>query len=173
MTKIIEKKCFTVKDAVTNTTAPHHFTTTISIKDQYITRQLQHMYEVEFNEKDSEEKANSKEDDTFLDTMKMEVWRDEDNHYVLPLPFRGNSTSLQNNRKQAFRRLMAVKGKMLRDKEYKDQYIEFIKKLLNKGYARKCPLIMSPPNETDKVWSFRCLTATKETPSGNGLQHQI
>ena len=57
---------------------------------------------------------------------------------------------------------MAVQGQMLRDKVYKDQYIEFIKKLLNKGYARKCPLT-SPPNETDNVW-YLCHFGVSQPP---------
>ena len=136
--KTYAKMSFPVCDAVTKTISPHYFSTLVDVKDQYITRSLHHMYDVEFNETNGEDDALSNEDEAFIRIMNQSIRKDHENHYVLPLPFREDAPNLPNNRKQAMQRLMAVKRKMVRDQVYKEQYVEFIDKMLKKGHARQC-----------------------------------
>ena len=66
------------------------------------------MYESDFNEAQSEQKALSMEDQRFLEIMESSVAR-KGNHYVLPLPFRNQEVVLPDNKEQAMKRVYAVK----------------------------------------------------------------
>ena len=110
------------------------------VRDNIISDTLEEMYNLEFSEKDSEDKALSNEDERFLQIVRKGI-RKEDNHYEVPLPFRDPYPNLPNNRIQAVQRLSSVKRKMLKDDKYRSDYISFIESIISKGYARKCDAV--------------------------------
>jgi len=123
-------------DIATNEPSPHHFTSSTTIRDEYISKSLKEMYLLDFNEENSEERALSNEDKEFLNIMQNGVTL-VDNHYQLPLPFRNPKLTMSNNREQALQRLSSIKKKMQRDSEYRKDYCEFMATILTKNYAVK------------------------------------
>ncbi len=80
----------------------------------------------------------SKEDTRFL-KMANTTAELVNGHFVLPLPFREPDVCLPPNRDQAVKRAAWQRKKMLADDKYKRDYVGFISKLLENGYARKIP----------------------------------
>ena len=62
-----------MQDVTTGKVASHHFSNEQSVIDTTVTKKLQEMYAMEFNEANSEERAISHEDEQFLDIMKHSV----------------------------------------------------------------------------------------------------
>ena len=133
-------KCFRigvkipVVDTISTDIADHHFTSSIPIRDQIISKELQHMYNVDFPEDKAEEISLSVEDARFLELMKTSVTK-VGGHYQLPLPFRNPEFQVPNNRAQAFRRLESTRRRMIKDEAYRKDYCKFMNVLLEKGYA--------------------------------------
>ncbi len=61
-----------------------------------------------FRSPEDNKAALSVEDKVFLDIMNKEVYLDEDNHWVAPLPFRSPRIQLPNKREQAKQRLSSL-----------------------------------------------------------------
>ena len=57
-------------------------------------------------------------------------------HYQTPMPFRNKEVHFPNNRRLAESRLVGIKRRMLRDKQFAMYYKVFMEELLFKGYAR-------------------------------------
>ena len=133
-------KCFRigvripVVDTVSTDIAGHHITTSLPIRDQIISKDLQTMYNADFPEERTEERSLSVEDTRFIELMRSSVAK-VDGHYQLPLPFRDPDIEVPNNRTQAFRRLESTRRRMLKDEEYRRDYCKFMNILLEKGYA--------------------------------------
>ena len=106
------------------------------IKDDSIHTFLEEMYNIEFVEDKSEKKSMSREDESFLNIMNNNI-STNNNHYVLPLPFRNENVNLPNNKVQAIKRCGYVKKKMLRDEKYANDYRAFMNQLIEKGYAKE------------------------------------
>ena len=77
----------------------------------------------------SEGVSLSCEDQQFLGVMESNIYRDEENHYVMPLPF-SEKAKLQNNRPVAEKRLSHLKSKFERDSKYRDEYSTFMSEML-------------------------------------------
>ena len=60
-----------------------------------------------------------------------------DGHYELPLPFREKLPQLVYNREYVVKKANSIKQRMLKDKSFHDEYVEFVMKLIRLGYARK------------------------------------
>lgn len=60
-------------------------------------------------------------------------------HYVIPLPFRKSQLTMPNNRDQVLKRAMWQRKKMLRDENYRNDYVHFVNEMIAKGHARKVP----------------------------------
>ena len=58
-------------------------------------------------------------------------------HYHTPLPFRSREVHFPNNRRLAESRLIGIKRRIQRDKQFAMHYKGFTEKLLLKGYARE------------------------------------
>ena len=125
-----------VVDVSSNNIAQHQFVVKEDIRDVSIADQLEEMYAHDFNEKNSEKKATSVEDEKFLRIMESEG-KLIDNHYHLPLPLRNKKPNLPNNRVMAVKRTYSIKRRMLRDEEYRSNYVKFISTLLKHGHAQK------------------------------------
>ncbi|XP_026036546.1 uncharacterized protein LOC113029762 [Astatotilapia calliptera] len=88
---------------------------------------------------DDDKMALSAEDKTFLNIMHKEFAKDDANNWVAPLPFRHPRRRLPNNREQALNCLMSLRKTLKRKTEMKDHYMEFMKRIFDKGHAERAP----------------------------------
>ncbi|XP_006822329.1 uncharacterized protein LOC102807461 [Saccoglossus kowalevskii] len=100
--------------------------------------QLKKMFEVDFNERSSEEKV-SIEDKRFLTKVSDGIHQRDDGHFEIPLPFKDDNINLPNNKILAVKRLARLKSKMIKDSQYKADYIAFMNDIVDKGFAEKIP----------------------------------
>ncbi|XP_028254480.1 uncharacterized protein LOC114430714 [Parambassis ranga] len=95
--------------------------------------------------KHDEKPALSRDDQMFLNIMEKEVYQDEENSWVAPLPFRSPRQPLPSNREQAMKRLLSLKRTLDKKPEMKSQYIDFMQKMLDNDHAE-----LAPPLEENK-----------------------
>ena len=74
-----------------------------------------------------------------------------DGHYEMPVPFRGNTPKLPNNKTLALRRLVKLKTRMENDTNYRQDYIAFMQDIIERGYAEKAPHEQRH-NDDGKLW---------------------
>ena len=86
----------------------------------------------------SSEKKMSREDHLFMAKVKEGTIMTE-GHYQVPLPVKDENLKLPNNAAQAYQRTACLKKKFKND-EYRKEYSDFMKSLLDKGYAEEAPL---------------------------------
>ncbi|XP_039534522.1 uncharacterized protein LOC120483523 [Pimephales promelas] len=92
--------------------------------------------------------APSVEDTAFLKIMDTNVYRNEANSWVAPLPFREPRQPLPNNKKQAVNRFTILQRTLKRKPEMQQQYVEFMKKIFANGHAELAP----PLREDEGCW---------------------
>lgn len=92
--------------------------------------------------------APSIEDDIFLKLMSKEVYRDESNSWVAPLPFRQPRQHLPNNREQAVKRFASLQCSLNKRPEMQQQYMAFMGKILENGHAEVAPSL----GEREECW---------------------
>ncbi|XP_062620585.1 uncharacterized protein LOC134282159 [Saccostrea cucullata] len=95
-------------------------------------------------------KENSLEDKTFL-TQVSESIHIRDGHYSIGLPFKDPLIQLPNNIMQGFQRLESLKKKLIRDPKVRNDYVTFMNKLFEKGYAEPVPQSQLQ-REDGRVW---------------------
>ena len=59
-----------------------------------------------------------------------------DGHYQLPLLFRHENVKMPDNRHQAVQRALSVR-KCFKDQQFYDDYVKFMKNIIEKRYAKK------------------------------------
>lgn len=102
-----------------------------------------------FSETESDNKpAQSMEDTVFLEIMDQEMYRDASNNWVAPLPFRVPRQRLSNNREQVFTRFASLEKTLRRKTEMRDQFREFMKKIIDNRHAEVAP----PLEENEECW---------------------
>ncbi|KAL1249503.1 hypothetical protein QQF64_020508 [Cirrhinus molitorella] len=79
--------------------------------------------------------ALSIEDTAFLRIMDSEVYRDEGNSWVAPLPFRVPRQVLPNNREQVLNRFHSLQHTLKKKPEMEKQFVAFMKKILENDHA--------------------------------------
>ncbi|KAI4894213.1 hypothetical protein NFI96_027346, partial [Prochilodus magdalenae] len=79
--------------------------------------------------------ALSVEYTAFLEIMNTEVYRDEENNWVAPLPFRVPQVRLPNNRRQALSRLTSLCRMLERRPVMKQQFLAFMEKIFADDHA--------------------------------------
>ncbi|XP_028847241.1 uncharacterized protein LOC114796892 [Denticeps clupeoides] len=94
---------------------------------------------------DDDTPALSADDKDFIDIMEKEVYQNEGNSWVAPLPFRCPRPQLPSNRMQALKRLQCLRKTLDRNPEMTRQYIEFIQNMLDNDHAE-----LVPPLDSDK-----------------------
>ena len=111
-----------------------------SVKEVFSPQAIQQMFELDFNDRkcSPDERGYSQEDKKFISKVEKNIQR-RDGHYVIPLPFRSFDINMPNNRNQALKRAIWQKKKMLHDENYRNDYINFVNKIIAKGYGRKVP----------------------------------
>ncbi|XP_078347357.1 uncharacterized protein LOC144632559 [Oculina patagonica] len=103
---------------------------------------IRQMFELDFVEHKSNSKHGlSKEDRKFIEIVEQGVHQCEDGHYELPLPLKNENINLPNNKTAALRRLSQLKRRFeaKNGQRYYADYVEFMKKLIDSGYAERVP----------------------------------
>ena len=97
-----------------------------------------------------DEHGLSQEDRKFL-TMVGRETKVVDGHYQVPLPFQCDDVTVPNNKEQAIKRANWQKKKIIRDSQYRSDYVAFINDIIAKGYAQSVPTKLLTPMP-GKVW---------------------
>ncbi|XP_034163934.2 uncharacterized protein LOC117598271 [Pangasianodon hypophthalmus] len=92
--------------------------------------------------------APSMEDTAFLKVMDTNVYRNDANSWVAPLPFREPRQPLPNNKEQVVNRLTCLQRTLKRKPEMQQQYVAFMEKIFTNGHAEVAP----PLREGDECW---------------------
>ena len=178
--------------------APHHFGVEKSI--QHISlEEMFKMYSNDFNKPDAavaDSITNSLygisfEDRNFLDIVEKKTSK-KDYHCAAPLPFRDDRFFIPNNRGQAFRRLIFLQGRFLKDQKFFDDYKKFMDNLLIKSSGKQSEVVLSGktwyiphdgvyhPSKPDKIRvvfdcsaEFQGKSVNRELLSGPDLTNQV
>ena len=87
-----------------------NFSVKTNVKEVINPFQIMKMFEMDFSEKRADRQATLSQDDLqFLKKMEEGIRQTADGHYEMPLPFRGNTPKLPNNKSLALRRLNKLK----------------------------------------------------------------
>ena len=117
--------------------------------------------------KDDEKVALSLEDEAFLEIMDRNVYINDANGWVAPLPFRNPRRHLPNNREQAAKRLSSLSRTLERKPDIKKQYIEFMQKTFESGQASSTFEERSRVLEPTNIW---CLPSPEARPNTGGVR---
>ena len=139
-----------VKDVISPRLAPHDFGVEKSVKDISLEEMFKMMYNNDLNEHDAtvaDSITNSVDEISikgkkFLDIVEKNSSK-KDNHYVVSLPFKDDRLVVSNNRGEAFKILMFLKRRFLKDQNFFDDCKKFIDNLLVKGYAKQSEVVLS------------------------------
>ena len=124
------------------------FTLQSKTKEVFDPTQVMKMFELDFSERKTDECAFSYEDKRFLSKVKGGIHQLPSGQYEAPLPLKDGVGKLPNNRELAVKRLMNLKRKLNNNSSFGKDYVEFMKILIDKGYAEIAPTI----SKTDEVW---------------------
>ena len=105
---------------------------------------ISQMFELDFLEHKGKLKHGlSKEDREFIQIAERGIQHREDGHYELPLPLKNETIEFPNNKTAALRRLSQLKRRFVgkNGQQYYEHYVEFMKKLIENGYAESVPEI--------------------------------
>ncbi|XP_063758693.1 uncharacterized protein LOC134877201 [Eleginops maclovinus] len=91
--------------------------------------------------KDDNKLALSIEDKAFLAIMDTDVYQNEENSWVAPLPFRAPRRRLPSNRQQALKRLCSLRRTLEKKPETREHYIKFMQKMLDSDQAELAPAL--------------------------------
>ncbi|KAI4900717.1 hypothetical protein NFI96_009187 [Prochilodus magdalenae] len=83
------------------------------------------------------------EDELFLDLMDREVYMDEANCWVAPLPFRPNRPRLPNNIRHAKNRLMSLCRMLEKKQGMKEHFFKFMQSMFDSDQAEPAPALTS------------------------------
>ncbi len=124
-------------------------------------------YNHDFNERAVEEQGLSREDIRFLEIAESSV-KLEDKHYTLKLPFKKENVYLPNNFSLAKQRILGLKRRFQRDEQFYQEYVAFVKEMINKGYAEKVPHSAAERRQRkgevhSSPW---CTSSQEEEPAG-------
>jgi len=104
--------------------------TVVSLEDQ-IRNQFNH----DFNERAIDDSiCPSKENRQFQDLVSKSI-SIEAGHYVINLPFKVKDNIMPNNRQQAQQRLALLARRFERDKNFHEEYVTFMSKIIQDGYS--------------------------------------
>lgn len=134
-------------DEFTRNTFPFRFTIPPASLDPSVPRP-----EMDFSEKSADRQGTLSQDDLqFLKRMEEGIRQTADGHYEMPLPFRGNTPKLPNNKPLALRRLNKLKTRMENDVKYRQDYMAFMQDIIRKGFAERVPHEQRPDDD-GKSW---------------------
>lgn len=97
---------------------------------------------------DDNKVAPSIEDKQFINLMDKEMFIDEGNSWVAPLPFRTSRSHLPNNREQALSRFNSLCRTLERKAEMKQHFVTFMQRIFDQDHAELAP----PLAEGEECW---------------------
>ena len=111
-----------------------------SVKEVISPESIHKMFELDFNERNSNDLAYSQEDNKFLCEVEKNT-QFVNGHYVVPLVFKKPEVALPDNREAVLKRAHWQRRKMLKQEnfKYKSDYVNFVNDVIMKGYAEKVP----------------------------------
>jgi len=65
----------------------------------------------------------------------MKSIHERDGHYEMPLPLKNKDPILPDNKDMAYKKLIHLKGRLERDSNYKEDYENFMRDIIDKGYC--------------------------------------
>ncbi|XP_032402158.1 uncharacterized protein LOC116709857 [Xiphophorus hellerii] len=92
--------------------------------------------ESDFKDDSKDNKSVSQDDILFLNTLKEGIYKNNEGHYEMPLPFKERPL-LPDNKQMATVRLQSLKNKLSKDQRYKEQYVKFMGEVIEKGDAEE------------------------------------
>ncbi|XP_030613054.1 uncharacterized protein LOC115799898 [Archocentrus centrarchus] len=102
-----------------------------------------------FNQTENDNKpAPSVQDALFIKMMDSAMFRDEDNSWVAPLPFKEPRQQLPNNRERAITRFLSLKRNLNRKPKMQEQYVAFMGEIFSNGHAEVAP----PLKQEEECW---------------------
>jgi hypothetical protein len=125
------------------------------------------MYEVDFNEPSSKAMCENWPGSSYVSSLECQGMSQEDQrfikltereakiingHFRLPLPFRRASVLMPNNRSQAVQRALGLRKRFAADEKYHSDYSQFMKGLIDKGFARKTPNVSTGTDKSVQRW---------------------
>ncbi|XP_062621125.1 uncharacterized protein LOC134282740 [Saccostrea cucullata] len=120
-------------------------------RDRNLEKMVKDSINYDFPERlEDDVKENSLEDKSFL-TQVSESIHIRDGHHSIGLPFKDPLIQLPNNIMQGFQRLESLKKKLIRDPKVRNDYVTFMNKLFEKGYAEPVPQSQLQ-REDGRVW---------------------
>ena len=108
----------------------------VNYQAKEILTSVKKMFELDFSEYGKQ--PFSQEDKRFMEIVETNT-HFEDGHYSIPLPLKKLDAKFPNNRTNALRRMQSLKKRFVTDENYRQRYIEFMNKILEKGYAEEVP----------------------------------
>ena len=97
---------------------------------------------------DDDKPAMSVEDKIFLNIMEKEMYMNDENHWVAPLPFRSPRLRLPNNKHQALKRLRTLQCTLEKRPAMREQFFTFMQKMFDSDQAEPAP----PLREDEESW---------------------
>lgn len=129
-----------------------NFSVKTNVKEVINPFQVMKMFEMDFSEKRADRQGTLSQDDLqFLKKMEEGIRQTADGHYEMPLPFRGNTPKLPNNKPLALRRLNKLKTRMENDVKYRQDHMAFMQDIIRKGFAERVPHEQRPDDD-GKSW---------------------
>ena len=116
-----------------------HFALKTHTREILTPAQVNHLFELDFNEPRLADQALSHEDRTFMSKVSKSIHQRCDGHYEMPLPFKQESVALPNNKEVALNRLSRLKKKLKTDRKYRKDYLAFMSNLIECGHAERVP----------------------------------
>lgn len=100
---------------------------------------LTSQYNYDFNEQASaEQEEMSREEKKFTELMESSAQL-QNGHYAFQLPFKGKDVSMPNNLSVAIQRVHGLKRRLQKDKDFHEEYKNFLADVINNGYAEEVP----------------------------------
>ena len=111
------------------------------MKDMTSPQQIREMMQLDFSELNYSSKTSgtelvqSIEDRRFCQIMSTEIHKNHLGNWEAPLPFRKDEVNLPNNREQCMKRLLSLKKKLCNDQKAKENYVDFMQKIVDRQHA--------------------------------------
>ncbi|KAK3709219.1 hypothetical protein QZH41_004583 [Actinostola sp. cb2023] len=128
-----------------------YFACQTQVKEVLNPQQVSKMFEMDFNEKETDGRTLSYEDRRFLKIVGKEIHQLDDGHYEMPLPFKNDITLLENNKTMVMKRLLHLRKRLQNDTQYRKDYVSFMKNIIDSGHAERVPS-NEVPLANGKVW---------------------
>lgn len=122
-----------------------NFINKTQVKDMTFPQQIREMMQLDYSELNYSRSnpgtglAQSIEDRRFCQIISSEIHRNHLGNWEVPLPFRRDKINLPDNREQCVKRLLSLRRKLIKDQKTKENYVEFMQKILDRQHASRVP----------------------------------